>query len=511
MTDEPYVLPHGWTWATVQDAVLGAQSGFASGKKNVQAGIKHLRMNNISEACTLDLSSVTTVPKDLARPAHILKPGDILFCHTNSMKLVGKTTLFDRADGPYAFSNHLTRLRVPADGPPPEWLWYWLATLWRQRYFETRCKQWVNQATVERGTLLSAPIPVAPLREQRRIVAHVTKMIALNRIARNRLQKLPGIIRQFRQAVLGKAFRGELSQRDPNDEPAQKLLERIRQERGKKLEGELRATGKDPRRHKYKEPEPADSDQLPRLPDGWAWSRVDWVADVRLGRQRSPKNRPNKYPRKYLRAANIIDGTLDLSDVKQMDFKPGEFDVYKLRRGDVLLSEGSGSPYEVGKCGVWDERIPDCCIQNTVIRVRSEHISPQYLLYVFMYARYKGDFAKMAKGIEIGHLGAKRLAGYKIPLAPKSEQLRMIERIDSLLAMTKTLERPMETALRNTDHLEHSLLSCAFRGKLVLQDPNDEPASVLLERIRAQRATVTKRGKYRLEEFAISALVAPKA
>src|SRR5207249_42767 len=106
----------------------------------------------------------------LARPAHILRPGDVLFCHTNSEKLVGKTALFDRTNGPYAFSNHLTRLRLPVNGPPPEWLWFWLSTLWRQRYFETRCKQWVNQATVERNTLLSAPIPVGPIQEQRRII-----------------------------------------------------------------------------------------------------------------------------------------------------------------------------------------------------------------------------------------------------------------------------------------------------------------------------------------------------
>ena len=352
---------------------------------------------------------------------------------------------------------------------------------------------------INRDDIYRLSVPIPPLKTQERIVSKVRTLLSSVSLAKARLTEASMFAKQFRQSVLARAFRGELTQRDSNDEPAERLLEGIRKERRKRWEGELTAIGKDPRRYKYKEPGPADSDQLPRLPDGWAWSRVDWVADVRLGQQRSPKNRPNKYPRKYLRAANIIDGTLDLSDVKRMDFRPGEFDVYRLRSGDVLLSEGSGSPYEVGKCAVWDERISDCCIQNTVIRVRSEHISPQYLLYVFMYARYKGDFAKMAKGIEIAHLGAERLAAYKIPLARKNEQFRIIERIDSLLAMAKILERPMETALRNTEQLEHSLLSCAFRGELVLQDPNDEPASVLLERIRAQRAATGKRGRFQAQ------------
>jgi type I restriction enzyme S subunit len=348
-------------------------------------------------------------------------------------------------------------------------------------------------------TLARYPFPLPPLKEQCRIATKTEELFTHTRIARQKLETLPKVLERFRQSVLTEAFRGELTEREPNDEPAEQLLERIRQKRRTKW-GDTRKKGGNPANYEFHDSMSMSSESLPVLPSGWAWSRVDWVSDVRLGRQRSPKNRSNKYPRKYLRAANIVDGALDLSDLKEMDFKPGEFEVYKLRRGDVLLSEGSGSPYEVGKCAVWDERIPDCCIQNTVIRVRSEDIPPQYLLYVFMNARYKRDFAKMVKGIEINHLGAERLAAYRIPLAPKNEQLRICERIDALLAMTKTAEKSTEAAFRNTAELERSLLSLAFRGELVLQDPDDEPASVLLGRIRAQRATVSKKTKHpRLE------------
>jgi hypothetical protein len=95
-------------------------------------------MNNITSSCTLDITDLKRVPQELAKPAHILLPGDILFCHTNSQKLVGKTTLFNLQEGKYAFSNHLTRLRISKDGPIPEWIWHGLATPWRNRYFETR-------------------------------------------------------------------------------------------------------------------------------------------------------------------------------------------------------------------------------------------------------------------------------------------------------------------------------------------------------------------------------------
>lgn len=499
MIEPPYKLPSSWEWVKLSDIVQELESGGRpkGGVQGIKSGIPSIGGEHLSNDGGFDFHSIRFVPLSFSKA---MKKGrvaidDILIVKDGAT--TGKTSLVGK-DFPYpgaVLNEHVFRLRVYPEAAEQRYLFNYLRSPLGQKMiansFRGSAQGGINQGFVE---LVS--VPLAPMPEQRRIAERLR--LAFNAIAsaRRGLVSLSPLLGRFRQSVLSKAFRGELTERDPNDEPAEKLLERIREEPQKKLESKLGTTGKDPRRYKYKEPEPVDSDQLPRLPDGWAWSRVDWVADVRLGRQRSPKNRPNKYPRKYLRAANIIDGTLDLSDVKQMDFKPGEFDVYRLRRGDVLLSEGSGSPYEVGKCAVWDERIPDCCIQNTVIRVRSEHISPQYLLYVFMYARYKGDFAKMAKGIEIVHLGAERLTAYKIPLAPKNEQLRMIERIDSLLVMTKTLERPMETALRNTDQLEHSVLSGAFRGELVLQDPNEEPASVLLERIRAQRATVEKRGKH---------------
>src|SRR2546427_4939714 len=227
VADELFPLSRGWAWSTIQCVTLDAQSGFASGKKNVPNGIKHLRMNNISADCNLDTSSVITVPTELARQAYLLKFGDILFCHTNSVKLVGKTALFDRTDGPYAFSNHLTRLRIGRIGPLPEWLWYWLSWLWRRRYFETRCKQWVNQAAVERETLLSSPIPVAPLQEQKRIVEQIKELSKRNRIARESLNRIPALIKRFRKSALGRAFRGELSDRDPHDEPAADLLKRV--------------------------------------------------------------------------------------------------------------------------------------------------------------------------------------------------------------------------------------------------------------------------------------------
>lgn len=100
------------------------------------------------------------------------------------------------------------------------------------------------------------------------------------------------------------------------------------------------------------------------LPPGWAKTSVGEVGDVRLGRQRSPKNRSADFPTKYVRAANITWTGLDLTDVLDMDFRPGERASYRLQPGDVLLSEASGSASEVGKPAIWTGELEDCCFHT---------------------------------------------------------------------------------------------------------------------------------------------------
>ena len=120
---------------------------------------------------------------------------------------------------------------------------------------------------------------------------------------------------------------------------------------------------------------------MTELPNGWVDARLADVADVRLGRQRSPKNHVGARMRPYVRAANIRWSGLDLTDVKEMNFSESESEIYELRRGDVLVAEASGSVSEVGKPAIWRDEIPGCCFQNTIIRVRSRGPLPEYLRY----------------------------------------------------------------------------------------------------------------------------------
>ncbi len=107
------------------------------------------------------------------------------------------------------------------------------------------------------------------------------------------------------------------------------------------------------------------------LPTGWARCELSDIARVRLGRQRSPSRATGPNMRRYVRAANVRWHGISIADVKEMDFSQSEFETFRLFKGDILIVEGSGSATEVGKTAVWNNEVPDCCFQNTLIRVRA--------------------------------------------------------------------------------------------------------------------------------------------
>ncbi len=163
-----------------------------------------------------------------------------------------------------------------------------------------------------------------------------------------------------------------------------------------------------------------------------AWPEVALadVAEVRLGRQRSPKDHEGPNMRPYVRAANVGWGGLKLDDVKTMNFTDAEMRIYGLEPGDLLLNEASGSPREVGKPAIWAGEIEKCAFQNTLIRVRPRSAEPRYLLHYFMQQAATGAFANKSRGVGIHHLGREALAAWRVPLPPIEQQLRIAAVLD---------------------------------------------------------------------------------
>ena len=183
----------------------------------------------------------------------------------------------------------------------------------------------------------------------------------------------------------------------------------------------------------------------PTTPVGWATVRLDDIAEVRLGRQRSPKNHSGKQMRRYLRAANLTWDGIDTSDVKEMNFTDDEVETYRLRDGDLLLSEASGSAKEVGKPGVWRGQLDgDVCFQNTLIRVRPEQgIDSDFLYYRFLYEALRGGFVESSRGVGIHHLGAANLGALRVDLPPTAEQRRVADEVGRRLESWQVAQRDL--------------------------------------------------------------------
>jgi type I restriction enzyme S subunit len=222
---------------------------------------------------------------------------------------------------------------------------------------------------------------------------------------------------------------------------------------------------------------------LQAIHSGWTWKAVGSIA-IRA---------------KYLRVANVYSNELRLDDVAEIGCTREEFARTKLTKGDVLIVEGNGSLDQVGRAAIWNDDVPDCCHQNHLIRLKPRAgVNPKFVLYWLMSPSGRSKLERLAASTSGLHtLSLSKVAGLPIPIPPIEDQARIVDRIDATLARANQLEAEANRARAMLDRLESAILGKAFRGELVPQDPNDEPASVLLERIRAERAAApqAKRGR----------------
>ena len=307
-------------------------------------------------------------------------------------------------------------------------------------------------------------IPIAPLAEQKRIVAAIEEAFSKLDAGEAGLQKVRQQLRHLRNTVLSAAVTGKLTDQLAEDVPIRTSIP---------LLGLTQV----------------EDTMLEALPESWEWVTLGSVSEIAGGIQKQPKRAPNKNPVAFLRVANVGRGQLDLSQIHNIELFEGELARYGLRSGDLLVVEGNGSPEQIGRCALWSAQIEVCTHQNHLIRVRpKEYLLSKYLELFWNSpggSRRVQNVASSTSGLHT--LSTGKLKVLPVALPPVAEQIRIAAEVERQFSFIDAAERAVETGLLRSAALRRSILKAAFEGKLVPQDPTDEPASVLLERIRAER------------------------
>lgn len=350
-----------------------------------------------------------------------------------------------------------------------------------------------TQPQITQENLRKVVIGLPPFAEQTRIAQKLDELLAQVDTLKARLQAIPALLKRFRQSTLAAAASGRLSA----DWRGQHFdfIGKINPATAGGVNANLVLHGQ-AKRHAYDTADnqkQAPLEPLLEVPSSWTLPIIKAIGRVQLGRQRSPKYHSGANMRPYLRVQNVFEDRLDLTDVMEMDFPASDFEKYKLKVGDILLNEGQ-SPQYLGRPAMFHGELDDVCFTNTLIRFQAHPVViAQYALFVFRHYMHAGHFSLQGTiTTNIAHLGAGRFADMSFPLPPLEEQTEIVRRVEQLFAFADQLEAKVASAKSRIDHLTQSILAKAFRGELVPQDPNDEPASMLLERIQAQRAAAPK-------------------
>jgi type I restriction enzyme S subunit len=480
MSDEQYELPAGWTWARLSD-VVSVGSSQVLPKRTPEQRFNYLALEHIEAGTGRIINFNPTLGRDIGSNKFTFKAGDVLYGKLRPYLRKATVAEFDGVS-----ATDLIPLRSLGFVEPPYLQRYLLSPQALEYVYSLMAG--IKMPRLRSGDLHAMPIPVAPLPEQRRIVAKLEALFEQSRTARQALDRIPPLLKKFRQSVLAAAFRGDLTrdwrEQHSDVEPASALLERTRAARRRKWEEDRRARSKDPRKVKFEEPKPLDMSDLPSLPDGWTYTTVREVSrTIQYGYTQSGTSEP--IGPKFLRITDIQNGRVDWEKVPHCEISEGEKAKYVLGEGDIVFARSGAT---TGKSYLIRER-PPSIFASYLIRVQPfPQVLPEYLYAFFQTATYWDQIT--TRGNAQPNANAQVLGSVTFPLAPISEQQQIVSRIEDLLARADNIEAAVEATQHRADTLEQSILARAFLGKLVPQDPNDEPASAFIQRILNERKGV---------------------
>ena len=241
------------------------------------------------------------------------------------------------------------------------------------------------------------------------------------------------------------------------------------------------------------------------IPQGWEWTRIGNIFNHTSGKQQSSSNKSGGTPQKFITTSNLYWGYFVLDSVKVMNFTEEEIKSCSATKGDLLVCEG-GAGY--GRSAIWNEDY-DICLQNHIHRLRPLVDGTCEYVYYFIHLQKESN-SLVSIGTAMPGLSANRLKSLLIPLPPLAEQNRITNKLKDVFPIIEKYDKAQERHnLLNSslnDVIRKSILQEAIQGKLVSQDPSDEPASMLLQRIRDEKQRLVKEGKLKQKDVVDSTI-----
>jgi len=500
----PHTLPAGWIWAELS-AIADVRLGKMLSPKAYEDGLlqlPYLRNENVRwfRVDMGDIKRMGFKPAEVDR--YSVRPGDLLVCEGGEP---GRCAVVPEHVGNLMFQKALHRVRPLAGVVSTELLQYAFRHFTDTGTVIPRASETtIRHLPLEKIETLLVPIP--PPAEQRRIVEKIEELFSKLDAGVEALERVRANLKRYRAAVLKAAVEGRLTEawraQHPDVEPASELLERILAERRRAWEEEQLAKfseqGKTPPknwRSRYKEPEPPDSTNLPDLPQGWVTLGLGDCATL-ITKGGTPTSYGHQYTESgipFVRVEHLSDGRINGESIAQFIDAAADHTLKRsrLRPGDLLFSIAG----TIGRTAlVSAEDVPANTNQAVaIIRGCDPVLNPRFLRVFLSSSSVQHQALGNARGGAMNNISLGDVRSVLVNIPPLVEQAEIVSEVERRLSVLEEIGRETDAGLKRAARLRQAILKRAFEGRLVPQDPNDEPASVLLERITRERGAAKPR------------------
>ncbi len=334
----------------------------------------------------------------------------------------------------------------------------------------------------------SITVPLPPLNEQKRIVSKIEELFSKIEYSIENLQKTRLQLNEYKQSILKNAFNGSLTMNWRKKHGSQ--LEKVTEILKKVIENKH---GFD---DNYLNPLSQDVKILPKLPSQWVWTTIGLVSESMKNGIYKPKSSYSNKGIACLRMYNIEDGELVWKNIKRMNLSQKEISEYELLPNDLLVNRVNSREL-VGKTARIPEGVERCVYESKNIRLRLFRNFTNSNLVAYWFKLFRQTFfnRNAQQTVGMASINQEQLSQMPIPYMHISEQNELVKQIEFHFTIVKNSLSLIEVNLKHLDKLRNSVLKQAFEGKLVPQDPNDEPVEILLQKIKQEKETLQKKQK----------------